>query len=91
MSGLSLPLSPVESCRSLQTRNRLPPAFNALCRMAFDYLGRNDLLNSGELDASKGRIRLRPGPWGDVEYLPITIAPPRKLLRVQAIEDQAPH
>ncbi len=55
------------------------------------YLGRNDLLNSGELDASKGRIRLRPGPWGDVEYLPITIAPPRKLLRVQAIEDQAPH
>lgn len=55
------------------------------------YLGRSDLLDSGELDPSKGRIRLRPGPWGDVEYLPITIAPPRKLLRVQAIEDQAVH
>jgi hypothetical protein len=55
------------------------------------YLGRTDLIASGEREPSEGRIKLRPGPWGDVEYLPITIAPPRKLLRVQAIEDQAVH
>jgi len=38
-------------------------------------------------DPSNGRVKLKPGPWGNVEYLPITIAPPRKLLRVQGIED----
>jgi hypothetical protein len=50
--------------------------------------GRARLIASGAVESMDGRVKLRPGPWGDVEYLPITIAPPRKLLRVQAIEDE---
>jgi hypothetical protein len=38
-------------------------------------------------DPSNGRVKLKPGPWGNIEFLPITIAPPRKLLRVQGIEE----
>lgn len=59
--------------------------------LAVFFAGRASVLRSGAVEASNGRITLRPGPWGVVEYLPITIAPPRKLLRVQAIEDEAMH
>jgi hypothetical protein len=52
------------------------------------YAGRASIHATGAIESTNGRVKLRPGPWGDVEYLPITIAAPRKLLRVQAIEDE---
>ncbi|HEX2613424.1 MAG TPA: hypothetical protein VHO02_07510 [Fibrobacteria bacterium] len=52
------------------------------------FLGRATTIASGASEAVSGRIKLRPGPWGDVAYLPITIAAPRRLLRVQGVEDE---
>jgi hypothetical protein len=52
------------------------------------YAGRATILASGAVEAVSGRVTLRPGPWGEVEYLPITIAAPRRLLRVQSVEDE---
>jgi hypothetical protein len=52
------------------------------------FLGRATTMASGASEAVAGRISLRPGPWGDVAYLPITIAAPRRLLRVQGVEDE---
>ncbi len=53
------------------------------------FAGRAAVISSGAVEAVSGRVKLRPGPWGEVEYLPITIAAPRKLLRVQAVEDES--
>jgi len=49
------------------------------------FAGRSAFFGN-EIDPSEGRIKLKPGPWGEVEYLPITIAAPRKLLRIQGLE-----
>ena len=55
------------------------------------HAGRASLIATGAVEAVQGRVKLKPGPWGDVEYLPITIAAPRKLLRVQAVENETIH
>ncbi len=34
----------------------------------------------------EGIIALKPGPWGSLEYLPITVAAPEELLKVRGIE-----
>lgn len=33
-------------------------------------------------------IALKPGPWGEMECVPMTIAPPEELLPVRALEDE---
>lgn len=63
------------------------PALAVVVGAAF-YAGRVSMTASGALEAVQGRVKLKPGPWGEVEYLPITIAAPRRLLKVQGIENE---
>jgi hypothetical protein len=57
-----------------------------LIALTVGFLGGRSALFGNDVDPSGGRIKLKPGPWGEVEYLPITIAAPRKLLRIQGTE-----
>lgn len=50
------------------------------------FVGRHSIEN-GEIETSSDKVRLRPGPWGDVEYVPITIAAPDEMLKVRGVED----
>jgi hypothetical protein len=37
-----------------------------------------------------GRVKAKPGPWGELDYLPITIAAPAEMLKVRGIEEERP-
>jgi hypothetical protein len=41
-------------------------------------------------DTTEGAARLKPGPWGELTYIPVTISPPTDILPVRNLEAQAP-
>lgn len=53
------------------------------------WVGRASLkvgVGGGGGEATEGKVVLRPGPWGDLEYLPITIVAPQEILKVKDTE-----
>jgi len=68
--------------------------FVALVATGFFMLGRKTLKPLTPVQpvvnvypSDVGTIRLQEGPWGDLEYLPISIAAPTELLNVRNTEE----
>jgi hypothetical protein len=53
------------------------------------WVGRASLkvgVGGGGEEPTTGKVTLHPGPWGELEYLPITIVAPKEILNVKDIE-----
>jgi hypothetical protein len=49
--------------------------------------GRLTRSGGNESESASDRVQLRAGAWGDLEYVPITIAAPTEMLKVRGVED----
>lgn len=62
-----------------------------ICILAIGiFIGRESVTNTSinqTVSNDEGAVKIKRGPWGDLEYFPIMIEAPKELLKVEGIEE----